>query len=164
MNIINTLIIIFIGLIIVNLSSCYNIEGITSCNVEDLGLGDPRYKNTDDYTGYYKGSDGYYEGIRPSGIKIDSTGTQHAALDCLHSIGLTDIIDLVEDENFDDRQIKINTTKTGDYNFEDDRGGRYNLNAWNTSYSHDVDYYDDFKYGLIKNISLSPSIELPSWL
>jgi hypothetical protein len=162
MDIINTLIIIIIGLIIVNLSSCYNIEGI-SCNVEELGLGDTRYKNTGNYTGYYMDSDGYYEGIRPNGIKIDSTKTTHqAALDCLHKIGLKDIIDVVEDKNINDRQIKINTKKVGDYKFKDDQGTTYSLNAWNTSYSHDVDYYDDVQYGLIKNISFTPLA--PSWL
>lgn len=169
MNIINTLIIIIIGLIIVNLSCCYNIEGMstTSCNVAALGLGDPRLKRTADYTGYYKGPDGWMAGIRghPGGEKIDSTKTQLLdALECLYDIGVTDIMDVVEDPNLTEREIKINTKKEGDYKFIDNQETGYSLNVWTTAYSHNIDYFDDFKYSLIKNISLGPTIKWPSWM
>ena len=166
MNIINILIIIIIGLIIVNLSCCYNIEGMqTSCNVAALGLGDPRLKRTADYTGYYRDSDGWWGGIRghPGAIKIDSTDPEYPPLECLYGIGIKDILDVVEDINLTERELKINSKKLGDYKFTDNQKTGYNLNVWTTAYSHTLDYFDDYKYSLIKNISLSiPTIKLPN--
>jgi hypothetical protein len=166
MNIINTLIIIIIGLIIVNLSCCYNIEGMsTSCNVKGLHLGDPLLTRTGDYTGFYKGSDGYYAGIRgrPGVTKIDSTKTQLLdPLKCLYDIGITDIMDVVEDPSINNREIRINSEKQGDYYFTDDQGDIYSLYVLSDQWWHNVDYFDAEKKGLIENISFTPL--LPSWL
>ena len=137
------IIVISLGLIIINSSNCYNVEGL-NCDISALKLGRPGFNAYDTnsyystmtdlnphqhFGGTYKNKQGeaVVTEIPRYGGNIDRARV--AALDCLNRIGISNISNELTDQGMSERTITITTDHTGDYKFKDDSDVTYDLSV-----------------------------------